>query len=604
MKMPMKALSIKNKILIVLSTLPILAISFIVVMAVNVFKEDKLAYVYDAALSSARGKASSIDSQINGFIQSLKALNSNYDPNSKKLSRNGKAYFNSENELKAFMQYSWDGEKFVENFNKNKDFPVKDEEWSRLTELMQEAWHEGFTLGVSEAHPMHLYLAAKTETEQGAAIVVLAVENENFFSLFGEAANEETFLFHGQRGSVVGNVRHQELPNFLFNNVFNKDFAEGTKETQLSRSTYLTSYAKVGKANLYVISLVDKSVALSAVKTMMKRAILTSGLILCLLIIIGVFASSGLTAALRQLAEATAKVMDGDFTVKVENQSGDEIGVLAQSFNKMTAEVSRLMDQTAENARMEAELQTAHTVQDTLFPRSDATIGPIQIYGKSVPATECGGDWWHYSDKGSKVFIWIGDATGHGVPAALLTSAARAVASVIEGIDDVKPSEALSMLNKAIYSTSKGQMMMTFFLACIDLDKNTMTYCNASHDPPFLLSHEITEKPKRKDYLPLMDVNCPRLGENPDSEYKDFEMPINAGDKVVFYTDGIVDVKNPEGDLYGERRFLKSLGKINDKQVNETVDTVFETFNEFRQDTPLDDDVTLVLIEYQKDQAA
>jgi sigma-B regulation protein RsbU (phosphoserine phosphatase) len=317
-----------------------------------------------------------------------------------------------------------------------------------------------------------------------------------------------------------------------------------------------------------------------------------------------VFASNSLTVAIRGLADATSQVMDGDFTVRVEARSEDEIGTLAKSFNKMTEEVSRLMDKTAENARMEAELETAQTVQNTLFPKKDAQLGPVTIYGDSVPASECGGDWWHYSHVGNKVYVWIGDATGPGVPAALLTSAARAVASVIEGIEGVKPSEALSMMNKAIYSTSKGKMMMTFFLACFDTEKKILTYCNASHDPPFLISHEVEGKPKRRDYFPLMDVNNPRLGENHDSEYTDFEMPYHDGDKIIFYTDGIVDVKSPEGDLYGERRFLKALAPINTQDVLGTVSGVFSDMNNFRKDTPLDDDVTLVLIKVDNEKAA
>ncbi len=604
MKLEISRLSIKNKILIVLSSLPILAIGFIVAMATNVFKDDKLAYVYDSALSSVRGKSSSVSSQIDGFIQSLKAINVNYIPLSNKLTQNGESYFVAESSLKAFMIYSWNGEYFKENFKVTKDMSFNTEEQSLLNHLMQETWYNGFAIGTSKQHPMHLYLVAKVEDGDNSKLTILTVENENFFSLFGEGSSEDTYLYHSLRGRVLGPDRDFSLMDFLQNNVFSGDFAEGTKEAVFDKDAYLTSYSKVGKADLYVVSLVNRDQALSAVQTMTRRSLIFTGLILCVLIIIGVFASNSLTLALRNLADATAQVMDGNFSVRVENHNDDEIGTLAKSFNKMTEEVSRLMDKTAENARMESELQTAHTVQDTLFPKSDAHIGPISIYGKSVPATECGGDWWHYSDKGSKVFIWIGDATGHGVPAALLTSAARAVASVIEDIENMTPSQALSMLNKAIYSTSKGEMMMTFFLACIDFEKNTMTYCNGSHDPPFFLSHEISSQPKRTDYLPLMDVNSPRLGESPSSEYKDFEMKFEKGDRIIFYTDGIVDVKSPEGSLYGERRFLKALSNITEKKVSETVDSVFDNFNNFRQETPLDDDVTLVLVEYLGEQAA
>ncbi len=604
MKLSLKSLSIKNKILIVLSTLPIVAISLIVVMATSLFEDDKLAYVYDTALSSTRAKASTVDSQLNSYIQSLKAINSNFDPLAQKISDNGKVYFTSEDDLKAFKSFSWDGKEFNEKFSISKDLEFGEEELSRLETLMQETWYTGFTVGVSKQHPMHFYLIAKSEDKEFTGLSVLLVENANFFALFGEGDSDQSLLFHSMRGFVAGDLKHKQLPKYLEKNVFNKKFHEGTKEAQFGKATYLTSYSKVGKGHLYVVSLVDKQQALSAVRTLMRRSIIFTALILCFLIIIGVFASNSLTRALRGLADATSKVMDGDFTVRVEEKSEDEIGSLAKSFNKMTEEVSRLLDKTAENARMEAELQTAQTVQDTLFPRSDAKIGPYCIYGSSVPASECGGDWWHYSEVDNKVYLWIGDATGHGVPAALLTSAARAVASVIEGIPNITPGKALSMLNQAIYSTSKGEMMMTFFLACFDLEKNTLTYSNASHDPPFLLSHEVEGKPKRRDYLPLMEINNPRLGENPNSEYSNYTMEIHEGDRIVFYTDGIVDVKSPEGENWGERRFLKSLGGINTQNVDTTVKSVFGEINEFRKETPLDDDVTLVVVEFEKQKVA
>lgn len=601
----LKSLSIKNKILIVLSTLPIVAIALIVVMATSLFKDDKLAYVYDTALSAARAKASTADSQINSYIQSLKALNSNFVPQTNRLTANGRSYFESEKDLKSFLDFSWDGKNFKEDFKITKSLEFSEEEKMHLNTLMQEAWYTGFTLGVSKDHPMHFYLIAKSTSPDFPGMSLLLVENANFFSLFGEGASDNSFLFHSMRGPVVGDLsEYKELPSFLEKGVFNNKFHEGTKEAKFNNQDYLTSYSKVGKAHLFVVSLVNKQKALSAVRTLMRRSIIFTGMILCFLIIIGVFAANSLTKALRGLADATSQVMDGDFTVRVEQKSGDEIGLLAQSFNKMTEEVSRLMDKTAENARMEAELQTAQTVQDTLFPQNDAHIGPVSIYGDSVPASECGGDWWHYSHINNKVWVWIGDATGHGVPAALLTSAARAVASVIEGIEGVTPSQALAMMNKAIYSTSKGEMMMTFFLASIDLDTNTMTYSNASHDPPFFVSHEVEGKPKRRDYLPLMDVNNPRLGENPDSTYSDFEMAIADGDRIVFYTDGIVDVKSPEGDLFGERKFLKTLSDVNSQPVETTVKGVFNEVSEYRKDTPLDDDVTIVIVEFDRKKAA
>ncbi|MCB0377242.1 MAG: SpoIIE family protein phosphatase [Bdellovibrionales bacterium] len=605
MEIPKKSLSIKNKILIVLASLPVLSISLIVATATTVFKEDKLAYVFDTALSSTRAKANTLDSQISGFTQSLKALQANYDPDLKRLSFAGKKYFDAEPNIKAFYNFQWDGKRFLTHYKKAGDgVDLDDSELEEMDDLLKEAWYEGFSVGVSKQRPMHMYIAARIGEDGGGEIAAIMVETSQSFSLFGKGPRGENYLYHPLRGRLAGGDSQLGLDQFLANQVFNQKSRDATKEVELGKEKYLASYSRLEAGKLFVVSTINKDRALVAVRKLMARSFAFGLFILSVVGIIGVFASNGLTSALRGLAEATSKVMDGDFTVRVETKNDDEIGSLAMSFNKMTEEVSRLMEKTAQNARMEAELKTAQTVQETLFPPSSAQIGPVQIYGKMEPASECGGDWWYYCQIDKKVWVWIGDATGHGVPAALLTSAARAVASVIEKIPDMTPSRALEVMNRAIYSTSKGEMMMTFFLGCIDLDKNTFTYANASHDPPFYLNNEITGKPKRKDYFPLMEINNPRLGESDGTQYKEYSMPIAMGDKIIFYTDGIMDVKDPKGDIWGERRFLKSLSRINETNIESTVVDVFDDLNNFRQDIPLDDDVTLIVVELEKGKAA
>jgi phosphoserine phosphatase RsbU/P len=592
-----KSLSIKNKILVVLATLPIFSIGLVVVMAASTFKDDKVTYVFNSVLSGAQAKSSSASSQINSFIQTLKAMTVNYDPARNKLTPNGRKYFETEGSLKGFYNFRWDGSKFNMAFDKTKEVSISDEEMEFLTPILQESWHNSVAVAPSKDYPMHLYLAAKLE---GSDIAAILVESTDFFSLFAKAAQGESFLYHKTRGLIIGQKDIPELRNYLQSEIFPKDLGQQTKETMIGEDAYLMSLSRVSIGGLYVVSIVNKKSALAAVEKLTIRAVMFTLALLSILIIVGVFAANRLTLPLRNLTDATSKVMEGDFTVKVKSKSNDEIGSLAKSFNKMTAEVSRLMDKTAENARMEAELKTAQTVQETLFPPSEAKIGPIHIYGKSEPASECGGDWWYYHKSEDFVYVWIGDATGHGAPAALLTSAVRAVASVIENTPKILPSEAMRIMNRAIYATSKGQMMMTFFLGCFDLKNKSFTYSNASHDPPFYLRSEISGKPKRKDYFPLMEVNNPRLGERPETEFKDYEMKVDEGDKFIFYTDGILDVKNDQGEGWGERRFLKSLNPINEIENKDTIDSVFQLITDYRGEVHLEDDVTLILVEFEK----
>lgn len=581
-----------------LALLPIASISIILLVATSTFKDDKVTYIYNSVLSDAQAKSSSSSAQLNSFVRALQSVTFNYDPKLHKLSENGKKFIQSEKNLKNFYDYLWNGSQFTLKFNASVDSEYFEDEKQEIQSLLQSTLENKITVYPMESRPFHLIIAAKIgETNHINAIVI---EVPEFYALFSKSGQGESFLYSKEYGHLVGGEEVQDVSKFLQDQVFAKEIFEMTTESIFSGEEALISISKTSVSDIYVVSMINKSEALAALRTLFKRSLLFSVALLSLFVMLGVWAANSLVNPLRSLTSATSKVMKGDFSVKVDSKNNDEVGLLASNFNKMTEEVARLMNKTAENARMEAELHTAKTVQDTLFPKSDASFGKIKLYGFSQPASECGGDWWYYCRSGSRIYLWIGDATGHGVPAALLTSAARAVASIIEEFPSFKPSEALKMLNRAIYSTSKGQMMMTFFVACIDLEEGVLTYSNASHDPPYYLSKGTRDKPKRKDFFPLMEANSYRLGERINTKFSDHEMPIELGDKLIFYTDGIFDVRSQKGDLWGERRFMKQLAGIHQGEARQTVEGVFKTIDEFREETPLDDDVTLVVLEYGK----
>ena len=187
------------------------------------------------------------------------------------------------------------------------------------------------------------------------------------------------------------------------------------------------SYSRLGLSDIVVISTVSMNKALKAVDVLIKKSALFFIALIASTLLISLFASSQLTSALRELFEATAKIAQGDFSVRVLVRSKDEVGGLAESFNWMAEKVSHLMSETAEKARMENELATVKTVQETLFPADNLSDPRAQVVGHFQPASECGGDWWSYTLIGNKLYLWIGDATGHGAPAALITSAGQAM---------------------------------------------------------------------------------------------------------------------------------------------------------------------------------
>ena len=364
----------------------------------------------------------------------------------------------------------------------------------------------------------------------------------------------------------------------------------------------LVSYASVGWGDLYVVSTVPEMMALSAVDILKRKSLLFLIVLIAATTILSLLASSAVTNALTDLFEATGEVSNGNFDVKVAVNSSDEVGALAQNFNKMAAEVSRLMEQTAEKARMEGELQTARMVQETLFPPPRADFGSMEIAGFYEPASEVGGDWWSYTRIGDHVYLWIGDATGHGAGAALITSAAKSAAGLIETLN-FSPAQALQALNKSIYDVSRGKVMMTFFLGKLNLRTFEMVYCNASHEAPFLFRRK--EGPyKKKDIEFLNEVNNPRLGQGRDSEYKEVSVDLGPGDLLFFYTDGVPDIRNPANEAWGEREFIKGLlASLNTTpSSHEALVQFCESFQVYRQGTTLADDLTFFIVKNKEEQ--
>ncbi len=594
--------------------IPVVGLSSLLFLATSIFQQDKIPAVFEASLSLSQSRASRVNVELASLVSLAQAVVLSYRADTRNLAESGEYYFRNEEKFEAFRVHSWNSvESRLESaFDVSK--PSAQEALKVEPNFFKSLSEESDLSGVAVRPSLNskwVWVAARFgDRGDPARIVAVALFNaENLAAEFEMNEGSRSF-----RSFIVRKNGSESLftaasdwekgwgPGEVWGEIAKWKRPEGTGEiTSPSQRVDLVSFADVGTADLAVVTMNERAEALRALDTLRVKSGLFFIAVLSATAMIAVLAARGLTSALSRLSEATKKVAEGDFGVRVDSRAGGEIGLLAHSFNSMAEEVSRLMKETAEKARMESELATAKTVQETLFPESHAELGVIEITGHYVPASECGGDWWYYAENDGKVYIWIGDATGHGAPAALLTSAARAVASVIHFGPARPVSEALGILNRAICETSKGRMMMTFFLACIDKETGVMTYSNASHEPPLLLKkREDSSEPSRDDFIPLNEVNNPRLGEQASRLFNETSIQLSAGDRIVFYTDGVVDVKNPEMKNWGERRFLKTLSAqlAESTETRQALGGVVSSIEDFRSDTPLDDDVTLILCSY------
>ena len=599
-------ISLRYKLLALLTVLPIICLALYLLMATDLFKRDKVAYVFDSSATVSRSLAMQLRTELHSVSASLRNLVEQYDLTAAQFSPVAQRLFKSNQPLLAVIVYQLQpqgGYKVLGQLSKSSELAQSfTADTASLNKLRAKAVQKSTFMTIYPESPGVIglaYLAGEKSSPDHS--VVLALYHSPDLVKAYQPTETYTSLLVSRSGRIIIGETPNLSPGVIYN-ILSRDLDEGVAETKLGDGqTALISYSSVGVGDLVTVSVVNKTVALQAVEVLVAKSILFFVALIATTLLISVFASNQLTASLRELFEATRKVAQGDFAVRVEHRSSDEVGGLAESFNIMTAEVSRLMNETAEKARMEGELATVRAVQETLFPEPQIQFGPLKIMGHFEPASECGGDWWNYSRVGDKIYICIGDATGHGASAALMTSAARSAVAVIESLGEMKAGRAMSILNHAIHQTSKGQMMMTFFLGIIDLTKGELSYSCASHDPPYLIQDNSGKRTK-KDLIPLNDVNGPRLGERKEFAYTEATTPFAAGDQLFFYTDGIIDVQDRAGGKWGERAFLKAIVESSNiaDDVNAKMASLRLEVDGFRDGSALIDDVTLVVCEFEK----
>jgi serine phosphatase RsbU (regulator of sigma subunit) len=296
---------------------------------------------------------------------------------------------------------------------------------------------------------------------------------------------------------------------------------------------------------------------------------------------------------IKMLAWRADQIARGDLETRVEVSSTDEIGLLGENFNYMADQLVVLLRETAEKATMEKELEVARAIQETLVPSNDTVDREfVKISGYFQPASQCGGDWWTYHDlKGGKILVVIGDVTGHGVPSAMITAAAKAACDVARAVnhDDVGCSQLLEIMNGAIYESAKRKFVMTCFASIIDPATRSITYANAGHNFPYLY-RQVNGK---GEFGSLM-TRGNRLGDVEDSKYTARTTELQAGDVLIWYTDGVVECENEQGEELGEKRFRSAIRRAAHLDPAEMRETVVAEAQGFFGDRPRKDDITMV----------
>jgi ketosteroid isomerase-like protein len=236
----------------------------------------------------------------------------------------------------------------------------------------------------------------------------------------------------------------------------------------------------------------------------------------------------------------------------------------------------------------EALLQVARRIQQALLPKEAPEPEGWKIAPFYQPAREVGGDFYDFLELGEgRVGLVVGDATGKGVPAALVMATARSMLRAVAQNSE-SPGEVLRRANDALVSDIPPHMFVTCFYAILDPKRANLRYANAGHDMPYL--HR-----SGGDDAEELRVRGMPLGLMAGMDYEEEEATLRVGDSVLFYSDGLLEAHNPKGEMFGFPRLRALVAEHGEERSLE--ETLLEELYSFvGEGWEQEDDITLLTL--------
>jgi serine phosphatase RsbU (regulator of sigma subunit)/predicted ester cyclase len=270
----------------------------------------------------------------------------------------------------------------------------------------------------------------------------------------------------------------------------------------------------------------------------------------------------------------------------VEGKIAEEwgMGTIGSTLRKQ-----RLEQEIRERERVEQELRVARSIQQASLPEEVPTLEGWQINPFYQPAREVGGDFYDFFElKEDRVGVVVGDATGKGIPAALVAEAtSNMLRAVAQALSSSSPGEVLSRVNETLLARIPPNMFATCFYAILDPESGRLRYANAGHDLPYLHRNGDAEELRARG-MPL--------GLMPGMSYEEKEIELDVGEGVFFYSDGLVEAHDPKGEMFGFPRLRALVAEHGEERA--LGDFLMEELYSFvGEGWEQEDDITLLTLE-------
>jgi len=307
---------------------------------------------------------------------------------------------------------------------------------------------------------------------------------------------------------------------------------------------------------------------------------------------------------LRRLAQEAETIASGQFDAQLpESKRIDEIGQLSQSFGNMQQSlvkyIEELKDTTAQKTLIERDIRIASGIQMGMLPKTFPTkedCDDVQLYASLTPAKEVGGDLFDFYFRDEKLFFCIGDVSGKGVPASLFMAVTRSTFRTVSAHESL-PDRIVTTMNKTIADMNKTHMFVTLFVGVLDLPTGRLRYCNAGHDAPLLVGAGVGEMP--------CDANIP-VGFMPSWKYSLQEIHIFTGTTIFLFTDGLTEAQDSQTNQFQMERVIDVAHhalSLQQQEPRQFIDMMTENVRQFVGDAEQSDDLTMMAIQYIRQQS-
>lgn len=291
------------------------------------------------------------------------------------------------------------------------------------------------------------------------------------------------------------------------------------------------------------------------------------------------------------LVESSSKIAKGDFTARVDIRTKDEMEFLGHAFNQMAKDLGASVEALIYQQKILRELELASEIQKQLIPKNIPKVAGLDISAGLVPASEIGGDLYDFLPlAGKKLTMYLGDVTGHGVPAGIVSAIANALLFSLKWkYDNIA---VLKEVNLVMRAKCTPNVFMTLCFMEWDAEKKTLHFVSAGHEP--LLHYSAGRK--RAQFLSPGGI---ALGMTDDigSALEVREVKLAPGDFVVAYSDGITETWKNEHENYGKERFLAAVSDLGDlPNADKVREAIFADAKTFAAGYKQMDDMTVMVI--------